>query len=627
MKNLKKIVSYLMTIMMGVFLFSSAKVTNVLAYETFKFETTNGYLEYYIVNDNKITIRRYDGTDKKLEIPSEIDGKSVTSIADYAFEDNVLSYRNNLTDIIIPSSVTSIGKNVFLFCSNLENVKVNEDNETFTDENGVLLSKDKTILIYYPEGKKEETYSIPNSVTSIEEDAFQDCSNLTSIIIPNSVTNIGKYAFSKCSNLKDITMSNSVTNIEKYAFERCNNLTSITIPNSVTSIGEYAFSGCKSLTDIIIPNSVTVINRATFSGCSSLKNIAIPNAVTSIRESAFSGCSSLTNITIPNSVTTIEACAFSGCESLTDIIIPNTITIINRATFDGCSSLKNIEIPNSVTNIREDAFEGCSNLTNITIPNSVERIGYYAFYKCKSLGNIKIPNSVIDIGTDAFLYCNNLTICGYKNSYVETYAKRHSIRFKELEIPIAISSFIADKTSPQKIQTKVKLTTQVKFTTEVAKEETLQYKYYRYLNGKYAVIKEWSTANNVTIAPKNPGIYDICVAVKDSEGNIVRKKLIFEFVNIKDIKPLGIESFTSDKQSPQKVGTIVKLTTKISGGNEAIQYKYYRYLNGKYALIKDWNTSNTITIAPKTIGTYDIYVGVKDSTGNIVRKNIKFTFK
>ena len=109
----------------------------------------------------------------------------------------------------------------------------------------------------------EKTYE----VIGIGNEAFKDCSGLTSVTIPNSVTSIGNYAFSGCSGLTSVTIPNSVTSIYNYAFSGCSGLTSVTIPNSVTSIGNYAFQDCSSLTSITIPNSVTTIRGYAFSGC------------------------------------------------------------------------------------------------------------------------------------------------------------------------------------------------------------------------------------------------------------------------------------------------------------------------------------------------------------------------
>ena len=760
MKNFKRILSYLMTIVVGVFLFLGIKVTNVFADETFKFETDKGYLNY-VVDNNEITITDYFGEDTELNIPSEINGKSVTQIGEEAF------YRCiNLTNIEIPNSITTIGKNAFKLCNKLTNIEVPNSVTNIGDSAFSICTSLTSIKLPNSIKNIEDfTFSyceqltsieIPDSVVSIGEYAFSSCHSLTSIEIPNSVKTIKNSAFSSCDKLINVEISDSVTDIEKFAFAWCKSLTEIEIPNSVTNIGDSAFtcctnlksveisnsvvdietgaflncislkrinvaknnknyidedgilfnkdkstlviypSGrteesykipnsvkkvehlafnfCSALNSIEVPASVTIVESSSFAFCSNLTeinvdknntnyidedgilfnndksvlvtyplgkkeesykipdsvtsigegafyentnliNIEIPDSVTSIGESAFYSNINLTNIEIPDSVKNIEDFAFSYCTSLKNIKIPNLITSIEEYTFDSCDSLESVELPNSIITIGDYAFNRCNNLKSINLPNSITSIGKYAFYDCDSLESIEIPNSVTNIEKSAFNHCNNLTICGYKNSYAKTYAKENSIRFQEIKPNIEINSFVADKVSPQNIQTSVKLTTKINGTDGI-----VQYKYYRYLNGNYAVIKEWSITNNVIIAPKNPGIYDIYVAVKDSEGNIVRKNLKFEFV-----KPLKIESFKADKISPQKIQTKVKLTTSAIGEG-ILQYKYYRYLNGKYALIKDWSTSNNITIAPKTKGTYDIYVGVKDKTGNIVRKNIKFTF-
>ena len=114
---------------------------------------------------------------------------------------------------------------------------------------------------------------LPNSVTRIGKSAFYGCSSLTNITIPNSVTTIKSYTFYGCSSLTNITIPNSVTTIEDAAFLGCSSLTNITIPNSVTTIKSYTFYGCSSLTNITIPNSVTTIEDAAFDECSKLKEI------------------------------------------------------------------------------------------------------------------------------------------------------------------------------------------------------------------------------------------------------------------------------------------------------------------------------------------------------------------
>ena len=254
------------------------------------------------------------------------------------------------------------------------------------------------------------------NVTRIDNDAFRDCSDLTSVTIGNSVKHIGANSFCYCSGLTSVIIGNSVTTIDNSAFYGSSSLTSITIPNSVTRIGESVFSGCSSLTSVSIGNSVTSIGNSVFSGCSCLTSITIPGSVTTIGYMAFYNCSSLTSVAIPNSVTSIGNSAFYGCNSLNSVTIPNRVTSIGSYTFYDCSSLTSVTIPNSVTSIGDWAFYDCSSLTSVTIPNSVTSIGHYAFYFCSGLTSVTIPNSVTSIGKQAFYSCSGLTSVTIPNS-------------------------------------------------------------------------------------------------------------------------------------------------------------------------------------------------------------------
>lgn len=208
-----------------------------------------------------------------------------------------------------------------------------------------------------------EEVIIPSSVTSIGYRAFENSKNLRNVTISDSVTLISTEAFKGCTSLDNVVIPNSVTTISGSTFAGCTSLTKITIPDLVTSIGNYAFQGCTSLKEIIIPNLVTSIGQYAFSNCTSLENITIGNSVTSIDDHAFGGCTSLNNIIIPNSVNTLGDRVFWECTSLTSVTLSNSIQSIGTWTFRGCTNLKQITIPNSVTSIKSNAFLGCSDIT------------------------------------------------------------------------------------------------------------------------------------------------------------------------------------------------------------------------------------------------------------------------
>ena len=253
---------------------------------------------------------------------------SVTSIDDRAFEDC-----SSLTSLTIPKSVTMIGANPFLGLI----LQLDNQSPLFYVEDNVLFTVDRSQLIAYC--SSQTSYSIPNSVTSIGDSAFDRCYSLTSLTIPNSVSSIGSCAFFWCSRLTSLTIPNSVTFIGDWAFEGCSRLTSLTIPNSVTSIGDGAFWGCSRLTSLTIPDSVTSIGDKAFKDCSSLTSLTIPNSVTSIGDGVFLGCSRLTSLTIPSSVTSIGNSAFRGCSSLTSLTIPDSVTAIGLGALYECDNL------------------------------------------------------------------------------------------------------------------------------------------------------------------------------------------------------------------------------------------------------------------------------------------------
>ncbi len=278
---------------------------------------------------------------------------SVTSIGERAF-----AFCYNLTSVTIPNGVTSIGKEAFYYCESLMNVtipervatigvgafsccshlktiSVSEKNTRYLSIDGNLyLKKDRlhfrttaenktelfTVkdreLIQYAIGKPDAVFTVPDDVTSINEGAFSQCKNLTTVILSDKVSCIDEYAFSYCQNLTNVSFSKVLTKIGESSFEHCVSLTNVTLPNSVYSIDAYAFRGC-NFTSITLPNSVTSIGHEAFYDCENLISVTIPNSVTSIGYSAFKNCKNLTSITIPKHVHSIGCHAFEKCKKLT----------------------------------------------------------------------------------------------------------------------------------------------------------------------------------------------------------------------------------------------------------------------------------------------------------------------
>ena len=257
---------------------------------------------------------------------------------------------------------------------------------------------------------------INSGVTSIGRHAFTGCS-VTSINIPDSVTSIGGFAFDGCRSLTSINIPDSVTSIGDGAFYLCDSLPSIRIPNGVTSIGEREFNSCKSLTSINIPDSVTSIGDNAFYDCISLPEIRIPNSVTSIGDEAFNRCKSFTSINIPESVTSIGEQVFYACENLTSITVDsgnryysaNNGVLFNKSqtellVYPGKRS-DFYSIPDGVTSIAGYAFNSYLDLKSISMPKSVTNIADHGFTYCSGLRDVYYGSSEaqwneITIGSD-----------------------------------------------------------------------------------------------------------------------------------------------------------------------------------------------------------------------------------
>ena len=254
-------------------------------------------------------------------------------------------------------------------------------------------------------------------ITRIPAQAFSNTNLFGDLVIPNSVTTIDDYAFNNCYYLNgSLTLSNSLKTIGTRAFYWCLGLKgNLTLPDSVTTIGDNAFCNCYKFTgNLTIPNSVTTIGESAFDQCSGFTgSLILPNSVTTIGKGAFNKCSGFTgSLILPNSVTTIGESAFYNCQRFTgDLTIPSSITTIEDKTFSGCFGFNGkLTIPNSVTYIGTSAFGGCYGFTgNLTIPNSITIIGYSAFDGCSGFtGNLTLPKSLEVVISDSFGGCNNI---------------------------------------------------------------------------------------------------------------------------------------------------------------------------------------------------------------------------
>ena len=304
-----------------------------------------------------------------------------------------------------------------------------------------------------------------HEVVAIGDRAFENRTDLRTVMIPDSVTRINGNAFYGCSNLANVTLSKNLESMGSSAFGNCDGLTQIEIPKSLESCdisyGSYGpfrdcdklkkvkfeegttviatmlFHHCTGIEEIEIPDTVTIIKDSAFEECTNLRSVQIPDTVTKIEPEAFQNCVGLTNIRIPDSVTRIDGGAFYGCSNLVNVTLSKNLESMGNSAFGNCDKLTEIEIPKSLTScdifygsygpfrdcdklkkvkfeegttvIATMLFHHCTGIEEIEIPDTVTIIKDSAFEECTNLKSIQIPNTVTKIEPEAFYNCTSLT--------------------------------------------------------------------------------------------------------------------------------------------------------------------------------------------------------------------------
>lgn len=517
----------------------------------------------------------------------------------------------SLTSVIIPDSVTSIGDDAFLGCISLKSIEISDNNKNYSSVDGVLFNKDKSVLVIYPAGKTDSVYSIPNSVTSIGNSAFSECTNLLNVTIPNSVTSIGAYAFQGCTSLASVTIPNSVTSIGNSAFDGCASLTSVTIGNGVTSIGDFAFEDCTSLTNITIPDSVTSIGNDAFYSCYFTFGSFVNNSKCQYNRGETIVDTDSDGFCIKDNVLVKMRPNYA----IDEVSIPNGVIKIGDYAFEYCTSLTNITIPDSVTSIGDYAFEFCESLTNITIPDSVTSISDYAFEYCASLTSVTIGNSVTDIGYAAFSGCDNLKNIYYKGSQEEWNKINIRDNNNNLTNATIYYNFIACTQNNHNYFGDWTVVKEATCTTSGLKQRTCSYDGHtetivipatgHNFGNNSANCLVCGTANPNYIAPTQPTQTSKTVAkpksAKIKKVKAAKKAVSVEWKKVSGVKGYQIQVATDKKfKKNKKTATVKKQkTTKITIKKLKAKKKYYvrirtyKTVNGK-KVYSSWSKVKTV---------------------------------
>lgn len=327
---------------------------------------------------------------KSISIP-----ENMTEIGAFAFDGCI-----SLCSIKIPNNV-KVGTGVFNHCD--KNLQIYSD--FLTCKEGFVTTYNNILLSYLG---NDTNIIIPNSVTKIWGDIFRDCKLVQSVTIPYGIKKIGDYMFSGCSSLKSINIPNTVKEIGKFAFSDCVSLKKIELPDNLLKIGDCAFYNCTSLQSVEIPNSIEKIGFSAFQGCSSLTTIILPckGNKLNLASSIFEKCSSLRSIVIPGNIEKIGIDAFKNCISLQTIKISDGVKEISSGAFKGCSSLETLYIPNSVNKIGDNAFYGCVNLKFTRLPDNVTIEGS-ALTNCNK--ELQLDCSSLEI-VNGLVLANNRTL-------------------------------------------------------------------------------------------------------------------------------------------------------------------------------------------------------------------------
>lgn len=426
---------------------------------------------YMILPDGSVEIAQYTGSSEDVNIPEEIDNKSVTSIAGGAFThneiisqvvipDSVISIGDHafgectalqsvtlsqnlqkigelvfqgdvlLKSISLPASLLQIGMNPFDRCETLSEIQISDENNYYVTADGVLFDAHQTALISYPSGKQDTSYLIPETVTEIAYAAFSENHYIEEIILPDSVVKINGNPFCGCTSLAVIHISPLNHMFEIYENALFN----------VQELELIAYLWGSDSDSYSVPKIVRSIAQEAFYKHSELKSIDLPKTLITIKDAAFAE-SGLTEIKLPDQLVSLGNNTFSHCRDLESVTFPSGLTWIGKYVFYECESLISVKFPKSLSLIDEGAFYHCTALTELVFPESLRLVGDFAFLDCTSVRTIDFPRMLFSIGRGAFFGIEDVTVITEPGTLGEEWAQQNDIAVEHKNVEYLPADF------------------------------------------------------------------------------------------------------------------------------------------------------------------------------------------
>lgn len=410
------------------------------------------YMRNYSCREDEIIVVDYLGNEDSITIPVSINGKKVINSSGLRnctastvkipgtiknLSNNLGFGNKNIKTLIIGEGVETIGRGCFWGASNLREIRVSRsvrkiDDTSFNHTSWYDLQEDFIILgnIFLKMKKEHEILSIPSGIRIVGSCVAGYQTNLKKVILPDTVTTLSDDAFTGAENIEEFIFSDSLVNIGLQAFGRKNKWlshfkgqpvvinnqlytcrtrkNSVTIPEGVVKICRKTFKGNKFIETVIFPSTLKEIDSEAFAECQKLTTVYLPEGLEHLGEKCFFHCESLSKVNLPDSLLEVSRSTFESCPALTEVTFGENIESIGEKAFYKCGALKNALMKDKVKTIMPEAFSGCSALSEVHLSNSLEQIGKQAFQNCASLEAATIPPLVRKLEKLLFDGCKSL---------------------------------------------------------------------------------------------------------------------------------------------------------------------------------------------------------------------------